>query len=310
VTTSRARYRAREQQIVHHYLAGRYAEGAALARAAYADLPEWRADLAHLAACLLARDDRPAEAYAELAAALATGSWWHRRILLDDDDLAALRERPDFARLVAAAHDRAVAAAGQARPPLVRRPAGEPVGVLVALHGAGEDADDAGEAWASAVDAGWLLLAVESTQRNTPTYRSWPEHEVAVRDVEAALTRLTPAERALPLVSAGFSAGGRVAIRWALAGPAVAFIAMAPAIHPEQIDPGLAARAVRRRLTGHVVLGGEDDDVRDGALAAVAALRETGLVCRLAEVAGLGHAFPDDFADRLPKLLSSAGSAG
>ncbi|WP_192770144.1 serine aminopeptidase domain-containing protein [Plantactinospora soyae] len=310
MANDRARYRAMEDRIFAHYRAGRHAEGAALARTAYADLPDWRADLAHMAACLLVKDGRPAEAYAEMAAALAAGAWWHRRILVEDDDLAPLRELPDFAELVATAHDRAVAAASQARPPLVRRPLGEPVGVLVALHGAGEDADDAAGAWASAVDVGWLLLAVESTQRNTPTYRSWPEHEVAVRDVEAALANLTPAERALPLVSAGFSAGGRVAIRWALAGPAVAFIAMAPAIDSEQVDASLAGAAVRRELSGHVVLGSEDGDVRDGALAAVATSREIGLVCVLDEVAGLGHAFPENFADRLPKLLASARNKG
>jgi hypothetical protein len=307
VSQDRVRYRAVENEVVAHYGAGRYAEGIALARAAMPELPGWRADLAHSAACLLARAGRPAEALDELSAALAAGAWWHRRILVEDDDLAPLRELAGFDELVRRSAGRMAGAGSDPVPPVVRRPAGPPVGLLVALHGAGEEADEAARDWRAAVEAGHVLLAVQSSQRHTPTYRSWPEFSLGLRDIHAALATLDPAERRLPLTAAGFSAGGRQAIRWALApepgGPA-GFVAMAPAVEAEQLDRDAITAAGRRGVTGFVVLGVEDDEVRDGALATVAGLRDAGLPCRLDSVAGLGHAFPADFDDRLRRILA------
>lgn len=269
-------------------------------------LPGRRADLAHLAACLLGADGRPAEAMAELGAAFDAGAWWHRRILTEDDDLAGLGALAGFADLVERSHARASAAAPVRRPPLIHRPAGPARGVLVALHGAGEDADDAATSWQSGVDAGFVLLALDSSQRNTPTYRSWPDPAVGMADIAAALTSLTDADRRLPLIAAGFSAGGRQAIQWALAGrpgrPA-GFIAMAPAVGPAQVDPADLTRAVARGVTGTAIIGDEDDDVRDDAVPAIDALSRAGMACRLETVPGLGHAFPADFPHRLAQAL-------
>ncbi|HEY0698889.1 MAG TPA: alpha/beta hydrolase [Micromonospora sp.] len=305
MSDERARYRAVEEEAFAAYERGDLDGGVALLRAAMPELPGWRSDLAHFAACLLALRDRPAEALAELHTAYQAGGWWHRRILLDDGDLAGLRGLPGFADLVEGAHARAEAADPATRPPVVRRPAGPPRGLLLALHGAGEDAHDAAEAWGAAVDAGHLLVTIDSTQLNTPMYRSWPDPSVGLRDIAAALETLTPDELRLPRVAAGFSAGGRQALLWALAGTPHApsrFVAVAPAVHSAQLG-GLAA-AVERGLTGVVVVGDRDDDVRDGALAAVRDLRAAGLPCRLDEVPGLGHAFPPDFDRRLPALLA------
>lgn len=306
--TDRARYRAITDEVIELYVGERYADGVALVRAAIPELPAWHADLAHLAACLLAVSGHPDEALAELRAAFRAGGWWHRRILVDDDDLASLQELDGFAEFVEDSHARAVRASGDARPPVLRRPAGPPIGVLVALHGAGQDADDAMEQWRGALDAGYVLVALESSQRNTPTYRSWPEAAVGTRDITTAFGTLPPDVRRLPLVVAGFSAGGRQAMRWALAGwpgEPGRFIAVAPAIDPDHIDYAIASAAAQRGLTGHVILGEADDDVRDEALAALEELREAGLASRLDLVPGLGHDFPADFDDRLRLILAA-----
>jgi hypothetical protein len=86
VTQERARFRAVEEEVYARYAEHRYADGIALLRAAIPELPGWRADLAHSAACLLSLTGRPAEALAELTAAFDAGAWWHRRILVEDDD--------------------------------------------------------------------------------------------------------------------------------------------------------------------------------------------------------------------------------
>jgi dienelactone hydrolase len=309
VADDRAAYRAIEDQVVALYTEGRYGDGVGLLRAAIPRLPSWRADLAHLAACLLGAAGRPAEALAELRSAFDAGAWWHRRILVDDDDLASLRDLPGFADLVERSHARALESGAAPRPPQVRRPAGAARGLLVALHGAGEDADDAVTSWSAAVTAGFVLVAPDSSQRNTPTYRSWPDPATGLRDLAAALAALPAGDQGLPLVAAGFSAGGRQAILWALAGepgrPA-GFIAVAPAIGPAHLDPTQVTAAVARGVTGTVLLGERDDDVRDDALPAIDGLHRAGLRCALDLIPGLGHAFPDDFPVRLHDALRTA----
>ena len=59
------------------------------------DSPSLRYNLA----CCLARQDRPDEAMAELARAVADG-WWQPDHTLQDEDLAPLRGREDFQRLI------------------------------------------------------------------------------------------------------------------------------------------------------------------------------------------------------------------
>ncbi|GAA4445843.1 phospholipase [Phytohabitans houttuyneae] len=307
MTDDRAAYRALEDQIVARYGEARYAEAADLARTAIPHLPARRSDLAHLAACALALGGRPAEALAELRAAYEAGGWWHRRILTEDPDLAALAALPGFDDLVEDAHARATAPAAAGRPPLVHRPTGPARGVLVALHGAGEDADDAVAAWGAAVDAGFVLLAPDSSQRNTPAYRSWPDPTVGLADIAAALAALPHADRDLPQVAAGFSAGARQAILWALAahpGRPRAFVAVAPAITTDHLDQDQVTAAAARGLSGTAIVGAADDDVRDGALPALEELRRAGVRCAIDVPAGLGHTFPPDFPARLSRTLA------
>ncbi len=293
-----------EDEVFALYGAERYDDALELVRTAGPELDPWRSDLAHVAACLLAAAGRPAEALAELRAALDDGAWWHRRILLDDDDLAPLAELDGFAELVRRSGERAQAAADSAGAPIVQRPNGVPRGVLVALHGAGEDAADACQQWSTATDAGLIVVAVESSQRNTPKYRSWPDAAIGDRDIAGALASLTAAERAQPLTMAGFSAGGRQALQYGL-GHAVGFFVVAPAIGPEQLDAALVAGAVDRGVRGSILLGEDDDDVGENARASFASLRSAGLDVDLVVVPELGHAFPADFPGRLAQFFDS-----
>ena len=303
----RARYDAVSDEVFALYGEERYDEALSRIRAAAPGLARWRADLAHAEACLLAVSGRPGEALAELRVALDDGAWWHQRILLDEDDLHALQSLNGFADLVERSHARALEAADAAAPPLVHRPDGRARGLVVALHGAGEDAGTAARQWAGAVEAGLTLVAVESSQRDTPTYRSWPDPVIGQRDITRALDTLEDDDRRLPLVAAGFSAGGRQALRWTLEGGAhgvpAGFVVVAPAVFPEQVHRQHLAAAAARGVTGIVLLGENDDDVGEGALATYECLRQGGLACRLDLVPGLGHAYPTDLAARVVRFL-------
>jgi dienelactone hydrolase len=296
VPTDEERYDELTGRVMALYRAQRYAEAIALVEDHLAALPSWHSDLAHTAACLHARSGDPDAALTVLTKAADSGAWWHPD-LLADDDLAPAVELPGFAELVERSrsrHEEAQRAAGSL-PALVLRPDRPARGVLVVLHGAGQRAARVMPRWRSAAADSLVVVAVESSQLRTPTYRSWPDQGAAARDVAAALETLEPAERALPVVAAGFSAGARAALLWALRGQpctVAGFVAVAPAVWPDQVaDP--------QHVPPGLVLVGAEDEMVEEVVASVRHLPGVGLDV----VPGLGHAYPDDFADRLAAQL-------
>jgi dienelactone hydrolase len=309
-----ALYRALDETVSRWYAEGRLADALKAVEDEAPLIPSRRADTAHLAACLLTLTGRPEDALAELRGALADGAWWSPAILVDDDDLAAVRDLEGFAPLLRESTARHATATGVPLPPVVRRPQGAPRGVLVALHGADQDAALAAEQWAAAVDAGFVLLAVDSSQRSTPLYRSWPDTGLAVRDITAALAELDETDRPLPLLAAGFSAGARVAVLWALSDasdvPDAAvrpsgFLALGPALTPAHLDGERRARAAGSAVRGRILVGEQDDDVTPEVFDAHAVLAEAGADVTLETMPGVGHGFPADFPQSLPALLDS-----
>ncbi|MFF7260988.1 alpha/beta hydrolase [Streptomyces sp. NPDC008159] len=303
-----ARYRALDATVTRLYGEGRLDEALTAVTDAAPGLPRRRADLAHLTACLLALTGRPEDALAQLRAALGDGAWWSPAILVEDDDLAAVRDLPGFDALLSESTARHAAANAVPFPPRVRRPEGSLRGVLVALHGADQDAALAARQWAAAVDAGFVLVAVDSSQRSTPLYRSWPDADIAVRDVTAALAGVDEADGSLPLLAAGFSAGARAAVLWALSDAPVrprGFLAVGPALTPAHLDGERLTRAAQGALSGRILVGERDDDIAPEIFDAHALLTGAGADVTLESVPGLGHDFPEDFPRRLPALLEA-----
>ena len=295
-------YRALSDSIFSLYAEGDQRAALALLDDLHPDLLPWQAELAHLKACLHGALGEDAEALATLETAHAAGAWWDPAILVDDDDLESLVDNPAFASLVESSRARWVLANADLdrSGDRLALPTGSPRGLLVALHGAEEDAGDAMVAWSAAVENGFAVLAVRSSQRTSPAYRSWPDQTRAAAEIADALGALPPGVRSLPVVAAGFSAGGRVALRWALSAEPCAVagvIAVAPAVSGdlEQAGVGALDPAV-------VVVGGDDDLVHDG-VAAGEVLRAVGF--RTDVVPGVGHCFPDDFPQRLKAALGS-----
>jgi pimeloyl-ACP methyl ester carboxylesterase len=143
-----------------------------------------------------------------------------------------------------------------------------------------------------------VLVAVESSQLSTPAYRTWPDQDAAARDVAAALATLPPEDRRLPMIAAGFSAGARAALLWALRGDpceVAGFVAVAPAVWPDQVTDYLA-----HTPPGLVVIGAEDDMVAE-VTECVRALPHV----QLDVVPDHDHAYPDDFPGRLAAALGS-----
>lgn len=257
-------------------------------------LDAWTAELAHLKACLYGASGDADRALQTLQAASAAGAWWQPSILTDDDDLAALQERPEFQELVAVSGDRV---ADDPLPPLVVLPAVPAVGVVVALHGAGQRASHSARDWAGVIELGYALVCVESSQRMSPMYRTWPDRERAADDIARALDQLPAELNGVPVIAAGFSAGGRAALDWALAA------------HPVKVTGAvLVAPALRElpaasagTLSPATILIGADDDLLEVVDDAAARLTSFGFT--IERLHGLAHTFPADFFSRMEKIL-------
>jgi predicted esterase len=295
VQTPEATYDALTDRVASLYEQGACREALALLDDTDDALLPWLAELTHTRACLLGVLGEPEQALAALQSAAATGAWWDDSLLIEDDDLAGLQDLPGFADLLELS--RKQRSRSSVATPILERPAGQARGVVVALHGAGQRAAHAARDWASVTSLGYALLCVESSQLVSPMYRTWPDPERSRDDVAQALAQLPGDLQSLPLIAAGFSAGGRVALDWALRGrpqPVAGVVVLAPALRGL---PDAAAGA----LEPSAVLMGTDDDLREVVEEAGEQLR--GLGVSVDWLPGVGHEFPADFADRVERVL-------
>jgi predicted esterase len=288
------RYDAVVDQVEELYGQGRYGEAVALLDGESSGLEAWRAELAHLKACVLGAGGDADGALRVLRDASAAGAWWAPGILVDDDDLAGLRGRPEFDEVVALSETRMT---DDPVPALIEVPE-QPAGVVFALHGAGQTAEHARRDWAGVLELGYALVCVTSSRRMSPMYRTWPDRGQAATDIAWALERwstetgLQLPREGLPIIAAGFSAGGRAALDWALTGlpmPVDGVLTVAPALRdlPPERSP----------LSPATVWIGTDDDLLE--VVDNAADQLGGFT--IERVPGVSHAFPPDF----PKLLAA-----
>ena len=180
-----------------------------------------------------------------------------------------------------------------------------------ALPGWGGDAVAFSRAWWAAADAGYVVVVPESSQMPTPGFFVWTDRETATADIEAVWSEAETAHgvAGLPLVAAGFSQGGGLAVELALAGrpvPAAALLALSAGT-PEDVtpDPEAAARAAARGLRGRLIVGERDEHALPQARELARRLGEAGLECPLTIEPGLAHEPPRDFGARLPDLLAA-----
>jgi predicted esterase len=144
---------------------------------------------------------------------------------------------------------------------------------------------------------GYALLCVESSQLMSPMYRTWPDPARSRDDVARALAHLPVDLQSSPLVAAGFSAGGRVALDWALTAqprPAAGVVVLAPAIR------ALPASA-QGTLEPAVVWMGTEDDLRE--VVEEVGEQLSGLGVSVEWLPGVAHEIPANFADLLEALF-------
>jgi predicted esterase len=297
--TAAARYEQLTDRLLALYHEGKQREALELLDPADPDLAPWAAELAHFEACMHGSLGDPESALDVLLRASAAGAWWHHSLLVGDDDLAALREEPEFKQLVELSRGRTVN--DQPAWTIDLPDAGRPVtGVVVALHGTGQRATRAAKVWAAVVELGYALVCVDSSQLISPQFRTWADRDLVVKDLTAALDALPDELRGLPVIAAGFSSGGRAALDWALTAEPTAVrgvIVLAPSLGELPVTAaGLLSPATIIVGTEDHTLAGIDRDADQLAAFGFAIDR----------IPGLGHTAPEDLDSRLKTLLTVA----
>lgn len=247
---------------------------------------------------------------------LDLGFWISPEYLTPDDDLKSLKDLPEFKRLVELNEQMYQAAQAESKPValILQDPptTGQPLPLLLSLHGNAMNAEESAQHWQSAVPLGWYTVILQSSQIVGPNAYVWNDLELGASEIKAHYQDLIASSMLEPgqTVVGGFSKGGEMAIWLALKEiiPLAGFIAVNPGgPYIEDLStllPLLENCKSLNRLRAWLVAGENDRN-----LLKFKELHEMfcshGLNCKLIIAPDTGHAFPKDFDQTLAQALQA-----
>ena len=170
--------------------------------------------------------------------------------------------------------------------------------LLLVLHGATGNAAMELERWRPATDLGYVVAAAQSSQPATADGFCWdPPRERVWEDLRAIVAGLPAHAR---VVLAGFSQGAWIALLAAMQADVVVAGTVIMVGPFAGADPNLPHAWRRLRVS---ILVGAEDPYRGPVEALARQLSEREHHVSTEVIPNLGHAYPHDFADSLPKLL-------
>ncbi len=299
-------FRELTQKMMQYYTAGEYPAALSLVEAEAGHFPEQAARTTFWKLCLFSLANRPEEVLSAFKQALDDGLWWAEEMFMDPD-LDAVRDLPEFKRLVEASDKKCAEAQSQVKPAhavLVPDGRAAELPLLIALHGRNGNANSHLEYWEVARRKGWLVLAPQSTQALFPDSYCWDKTEQSLKDILFHFEEIAKAykiDRQRIIVS-GFSQGGGLSIYTALSGKVGArgFIG----VSTWWADPAeLGALAKQAKgLRGYFITG-EKDQTLDTVKAIQKVLTENNIAFAEEVHADLGHEFPSDFEKPFDKAM-------
>lgn len=241
-------------------------------------------------ACLSSMAGDPEQALGALIEGLDRGLAWHPKMLADPD-LDTARELAGWD----AFEERSATMMGRLdvkRPDPLIRPAPDPVGTVVALHGAGEVPADFFSAWAAAVPREWTLITPSGDVPRSRERWAWP-YDLSTNSLVDALEDRSLQE---PIVMAGFSQGAALALKAAWNG---VYQVSGLILVAGMLEVAEWHRSARNRVPLYFVVGTDDDISYEPSRATCAALREAGVPVHVDLHDGLGHEYPAEMGEVL-----------
>lgn len=257
--------------------------------------------------CLLSLTGRSEEVISVFQKGLDSDLWWAGN-QFQDSDLDAVRDLPEFKRLVAVSQEKYE----EARTHIKRdqavlvpeAPASGRYPLLIALHGRNGNKDAHLEFWEAARQRGWLVVSPQSTQPLFDGAYCWDDAALGIADVLFSYEQISQQYQIDPqqILIAGFSQGSGMAMYTTLSGKLEprGFIGVASFWDkPDSLVPQTDhAKTVR----GYLVIG-EKDHTLENAKEVKKVLKEHGIQFAEELHPDLGHEFPADFGSSFDKAI-------
>jgi predicted esterase len=302
------------QETMVHYGEGRFQEALELMTKEGGRFPQQEVISLYLRSCLAARVGQTDLALDLLDESLGKGNWYGEQVMRESPSWGVLQGIPRFEAAVETC--RVLQGRAETQPKvLYAEPAngcdeGKGCPLFLALHGNGEYAQRALDAWRPVTDEGWLLAALQSSQAMASGLYIWDDQEIALREVKEHYdtTREKYSIDEERVIIAGFSMGGETALRVALTGTVrvPGFLLLGPggpAI--ESVEEWLPLiREKAGELRGYVLMGEGTQAMEQEAIRRlVEILKSNGMQCMLETIPGLAHDYPRDTAPYLRRAL-------
>jgi len=292
--------------MMHLYTDGKYANALHLVEQNADRFPEESARTTFWQMCLLSMCGRPDDVLSLFRQGLDRGLWWAED-QFRDPDLDAVRDLPEFKRLVDESNQKCLEARKQIkadRAILLPDDTTKEMPLLIALHGRNGNKESHLERWEVACRRGWLVLSPQSIQ---PLYNGsycWDDPAQSIKDILPHVEEIMRAYGVdrQRVILGGFSQGSGMAIYAALSGeiPARGFIGIGTFWrNPAELD---ALAKLGRDLRGYFVTGKKDytlDRVRE----IQNILRANNIQFAEEVHADLGHEFPADFESSFDRAI-------
>jgi predicted esterase len=266
--------------------------------------PEQSARMVFWRMCLLSLTGRSGDVLSAFKQGLDAGLWWHKELFVDPD-LNAVRDLPEFQRLMEISQAKYEEAQGKIERDYAilvpELPSSGKYPLLITLHGRNGNKESDLVQWELARQRGWLVLSAQSTQ---PVFQSAYHWDNPSRGLEDLLFYYEQVSQKYEIdlqrmVIAGFSQGSGMAIYTTLRGtiPARGFIG----IGTWWADPS-ELTGERKDVRGYFITG-EKDHTLDRARQIQEVLRKNNF--RFAEEVhpDIGHEFSNDFGQSFDKAI-------
>jgi predicted esterase len=293
-------------ELMRLYPEGKYADALQIVEQNADRFPEHSARTTFWKMCLLSLCGRADDVISVFQRGLDSGLWWAESQFIDTD-LDAVRDLPEFQRLMAESSRKCLemqAYIEPARTLLVPEDTSHALPLFIGLHGRNGHNDSNLEYWEIARRRGWLVLSPQSRQALYPGGYYWDNSEQGLEDIlfhfeEIAKIYIVDRSR---IVIAGFSQGGGMAIYSALSGKVgkCGFIGVGAFIAEPSLLNSLAGRA--KSVRGYFVTG-EKDRLLENIREIQKVLKENNIPFVEEAYPDMGHEFPPDFEKTFDKAI-------
>jgi predicted esterase len=301
-------FRELTDKIVLMYTERKYADALQLLEQKADHFPEQSARTTFWKMCILSLSGRTEEVISVFQRGLDTGLWWAGGQFIDSD-LDAVRDLPEFKRLVAVSQEKYEEARTHIkRDQAVLLPEAPESGMyplLVALHGRNGNKDAHLEFWEVARQRGWLVVSPQSTQPLFDGAYCWDNPALGIEDLLVSYEQISQKYQIDPQrrLIAGFSQGSGMAIYTALSGKidVRGFIGVASwwedpkFLVPQSED----TKSVR----GYFITGAKDHTF-ETAKEMHKVLQENNIQFAEEVFPDLGHEFPANFESSFDKAIN------